>query len=528
MKQYQLNGDSITEVREQIDEFLKNQGMKPKDILRILLIIEEALLEYRDKFGENIPFTFRYGKEWGRARFSITIAGESFDPFNKLEDENNFILNNLLNNMGIFPKWQRVNGKNVISLMIPKKEMHPIIKLIIPIGLAIILGLLFIQLPTTVVESTTTNIINPFFDTFIGLLSAISGPLIFLSIAWGVYSIGDIVTFGNVGKKMIGRFLLFTLIATVVSSIWLFFLYPPQFDGKTNIMMDGFLPLYEMILDVFPDNSFASFLENSPMQIIFLAIVVGFAILVLGKRVSVVADFLDQCNQIVLYLMGGINKIIPIFIFISIFRMIIDNQFKVLLDSYKFIIYFLISTFVVVIFYTILVCIKKKLSIIKLYKKISSTLIITLSTASSVAAFSNNMETCEKRLGINNKITSFGIPLGQVIFMPATGAYYMALGVPLASACGYEITPAWIIMIVAVSVVLAVATPPVPGGGITALTIFFMQLNFPMELISTYIILDIILDFIITAANVFCLQLELVLLADKLEMIDDDVLSSNN
>lgn len=67
-------------------------------------------------------------------------------------------------------------------------------------------------LPEKTVNFLSEEMITPVFDTFMGLLSAVAGPLIFLSVAGGIYNIGDIATLGKVGKRMIGRFLWMTLI----------------------------------------------------------------------------------------------------------------------------------------------------------------------------------------------------------------------------------------------------------------------------------------------------------------------------
>ncbi len=114
--------------------------------------------------------------------------------------------------------------------------------------------------------------------------------------------------------------------------------------------------------------------------------------------------------------------------------------------------------------------------------------------------------------------------MGQVIFMPASAVFLMTLATVVACDCGHAITPSWIILALIFAAILAVATPPMPGGGLTAMTIFFIQLDFPMELLSTYAILNIIFDYLTTATNVFCLQSELVLLADNLDLIEEDVL----
>ena len=47
------------------------------------------------------------------------------------------------------------------------------------------------------------EMITPVFDTFMGLLSAVSGPLIFLSVAGGIYNIGDIIDGGYTGTNFV-------------------------------------------------------------------------------------------------------------------------------------------------------------------------------------------------------------------------------------------------------------------------------------------------------------------------------------
>lgn len=51
-----------------------------------------------------------------------------------------------------------------------------------------------------------------------GFLSAISGPLIFLSVLWGIYSIGDVASFSKIGKRMIVRFLLMSSLLLLIAA----------------------------------------------------------------------------------------------------------------------------------------------------------------------------------------------------------------------------------------------------------------------------------------------------------------------
>ena len=76
-----------------------------------------------------------------------------------------------------------------------------------------------------------------------------------------------------------------------------------------------------------------------------------------------------------------------------------------------------------------------------------------------------------------------------------------------------------------VSVLLAMAAPPVPGGSLTCYTVLLTQLGIPEEAIGLAIAGNVILGFFMTACGVSCLQSELVLVANKLGMLDRDCLA---
>ena len=71
---------------------------------------------------------------------------------------------------------------------------------------------------------------------------------------------------------------------------------------------------------------------------------------------------------------------------------------------------------------------------------------------------------------------------------------------------------------------ISLATPPVPGGGIMMYAIAFAQLGIPMEALGVVLVVDMITDFPITACNVTGWQLTLIDVADSLNMLDKDTL----
>ena len=84
--------------------------------------------------------------------------------------------------------------------------------------------------------------------------------------------------------------------------------------------------------------------------------------LILGERTGTVAVFLDRANAIVLLLMEGISAFVPVFIFGSLFNMILGDHLSVLLKAYKVLPVMLLGHVFLMAVYAGSVCIRKKVS----------------------------------------------------------------------------------------------------------------------------------------------------------------------
>ena len=523
MAKFELNLTNIDKASQTVTDFLSNEKVAPKEVQRIRLSVEEILLKYFDAAGNGVNFEVITSKRFRTLKVELAVAGDSIDPFADGDGEGT-ILNNLLANLGLAPTWRYRNGKNIITFTAKKqRKMSQISQLGIAIFAAIALGSICLMLPDKVSTFISASLVTPLFDTFMGLLSAIAGPIIFLSVAWGICGIGDMATFGKIGKKMIGRFLLVSVIVGAVMTVLFALFFKTSASGGAAF---EFSDLYEMILDIVPDNLFSPFIEGNSLQIIFIAIIVGLTMLFLGSRIPVVMSFIDQLNIIMQTIMGTVSAFIPFFVFGSIFNMIVGGNLLSVAKSYKLIVVMLLGDLVLMAAYLFLVSFRKKVAPFTLLKKLMPTYIIGLTTASAVAAYQTNISTCEKKLGIDKKLIDIGIPLGQVIFMPGAIVLFVAAAFGMAETYGVAITPIWMLTVFIISVILAIAAPPVPGAALTCYTILFMQLGIPTEAIAVVIALNVILEFVATAVNLFCLQTELVELSGSLQILKADVLRS--
>jgi Na+/H+-dicarboxylate symporter len=278
------------------------------------------------------------------------------------------VLQMLLANMGLAPTWQYKNGANLITFIPKKKKPSQMVSLGIAILAALIFGGASYLLPENLRIMLSEQLISPIFNTFMGLLSAIAGPMIFLSVAWGIYSIGDTATLGKIGKKMISRFIVIQLILGIAVTL----LYVPFFEiSETANSSFAFSELFQMFLDIVPSNFFTPFTEGNPLQIIFVAAIVGLAMLILGHKTTVAASFVEQSNYIVQLIMETVSGMIPLFVFGSVLNMILGGNLSILLKATKVFPIMLIGMAVCVAAYLLLVSIRKKIKVVALFKKLA-------------------------------------------------------------------------------------------------------------------------------------------------------------
>lgn len=525
-----LTGETVDIISEKIQDYCRSLEMDKKDITRNRLVAEECLLDWmdevnRDGLADDDPekqVVYVTGKAFGKHFFRLEKKGVSLKPGGDSEDGGTFS-NSILVGMDLKPEYSYRNKTRHLTFRISKRKRNPLIAIGQVLLAAVIVGVLLkLALPAGVNQGLLDGFLTPIYDTLFRLLSTISGPLILLSIMWGVYGIGDTTMLGQIGKKMILRFM---RVICIVALVVMF-----TFPIFGNILVSAstgtsqLATIFKMILDIVPSNIVEPFLNGNTLQIIFVAFVVGIAMLFLGKKVDAVAQIIEQINYIVQFLMDLIGKLIPFFIFIIVVRMILSGTISVLKSLWLFAIMLILGFIVLSIFMTVYTGIKFKASPVALFRKNLPTFLIALTTASSAAAFGSNVETCERKFGIDSALTSFGIPLGMVLMKPGSVIYFLMMSYFFCGFYGVECSPSWIIMAVIVSTLLSFATPPIPGGGAVAYTVLFTQLGIPMDALAIALSIDILTDFPITATNIYNLPFVLTHVADNVGMLDENVL----
>lgn len=520
MEQYSFSNDNIDLSCEKVEKFLSSAGVERREILRIKLTFEEVLLEYQAKFGTEATYQFKCKKQFSAIRIEIVVQGEGFNPLEQ-EGNDSVLINGLLAGIGLAPTWSYKNNKNYIVFTPKKKPVSQTIKMLISIALSILVGFLLTLLPGNIADAISEHFLTPVTDSFMGLISAASGPLVFLSVLGSICSMGNMETLGKIGKKTLIAILGYISIFGVGLTLIVTLFYRVTLGGGAG---SDFSAVLELIYNIVPSNFFEPFITGNTLQVIFIAIIFGVAMLMLSSKVSGVFTIVEQFNAIVQTVMGIISGILPFAVFVIFSNMIASGSLGELLGSYKVLLLIVLLVVVYLMAMVLWVSLRKKVSPALLVKKALPTFIIAFTTASSAAAFSTNVKDARKKLGIDKKLVDFGIPLGQVLFKPCEFAIFMPILLSFAESYRIDITLPWLILAYITTLLVSFAIPPVAGGAIMGFTLAFGLLGIPMEAMGIAIALNTITDFPATAMNVTGWQLALIDVADSLGALDKETL----
>ena len=517
IKTISLDRAGVDTASEVIQGWLEAAGIQQRDILRIRLSMEE-LLGSVSAYGENIQAEMRLKKRVGDWQLLIRYDGERFDPTAPKKTEIDEWTADLLARTGIVPTWRWRGGKNELLLRIPYRKNRPEWIMFGCMIAAIVVGALGQFLPEAVKTGIADYGLSFLSDGFLHLLGTFIGLVIFLSIITGICGIGSSTALGRIGKLMISRFVCTTLITCAVHVITVRFCFP--LGHGTSGGGSQIYTVVKMVFEIIPSNPIRPFLEGNTLQIVFLATMVGAVLLMTGSETEGIRRLFFQADVLLRRCVSGVCMLLPIFIFSSLVMLFWKNGTDVLLQFWKPLVVCIGISFVMICGYLTTVCRRFKVKAKVLLRKLLPDFIIAISTSSAAVAMPTSIEINETKLGIDASFSRTAVPIGNVLFAGSFSIIYVLAGAFLAEYYGLTVDVSWWIILWLVSSLLAMATPPVAGGMISCLSVLLLQLGIPSEGVALAASLMILLDMICTATRILLLHLELILQADRLDLLD--------
>ena len=385
-------------------------------------------------------------------------------------------------------------------------------KILVGMSAGIIVGLLFNALggsdpdESVLITWIVENIFDVIGQIFVVSLKLLVVPLVFFSLVCGSASMGEDIKMGQVAIKTILLYLLTTAIAVSIALLVANIVDPGV--GINTGTIDSFEvktapSVKEVLIGVFPDNPFRAMVDGNMLQIIVFAILVGVAILKTGDPGKTVLRGCVLINEVIMKMVFMLINLAPYGVFCLLAKLFTREGFSAIVNLaiYFSTIVFVLSFHAAVI-YSAILYIFTGLNPLKLFKNMRPAMLFAFSTSSSNATIPVTLTTARNRLGADNSIASFTIPLGATVNMDGTAIMQGIATVFIAQAYGLELSMIQYVSVVATATLASIGTAGVPGVGLITLAMVLQQVGLPVEGIGLIIGVDRLLDMLRTVVNI--------------------------
>ena len=383
-----------------------------------------------------------------------------------------------------------------------KKKMSLAVQIFLALGLGIIAGVVLLVLGRA---DIAVSYVKPFGTIFLNLIKFIVVPIVLSSIICGVISMKDIRKVGSIGGKTILYYTMTTACAIafglLISNCFKGF-YQTLETTDLSYEVSTQTNFMDTLVGIFPSNAIRPMLEANMLQVIVIALLFGFGIILAGEKGEPLAQVVTSLSDVSMILMDMILKLSPIGVFCLITPVVAENGPKILGSLAMVLLTAYISYFIhAVVVYSSSVKVFGKVSPVTFFREMAPAMAFAFSSASSVGTLPLNLE-CTQKLGAKKDVASFVIPLGATINMDGTAIYQGVCSVFIAACYGIDLTFSQMLTIVLTATLASIGTAGVPGSGMVMLAMVLQSVGLPVEGIALVAGVDRIFDMGRTVVNI--------------------------
>ena len=340
---------------------------------------------------------------------------------------------------------------------------------------------------------------------FISSLKLMVVPLVFFSLVTGVAQITDSSKLGSISIKAIFLYLATTSIAISLALFFSNFFNIGSGAGLTSeaeFLAPSPPSLKEVFINIFPTNPIASMANGEMLQIIVFSLLVGMGVKSLSSSANLI-NFFVSGNNLMLRIVELIIWFAPIGIFCLLTDIFSQIGFSVIYDlAGYFLLLVAVLLFHGIFVYSFFLYSFTKLNPIVFFSKLKEVIFFAFSTSSSSATMPLTLKTAKDKLGVDQSVASFTIPLGATINMDGTAIMQGVATVFISQVYGVDLTTTDFLMVILTATLASIGTAGVPGVGLIMLAMVLQQVGLPVEGIALIIGVDRLLDMVRTSVNV--------------------------
>ncbi|KPC77248.1 glutamate:protein symporter [Thermoactinomyces vulgaris] len=341
------------------------------------------------------------------------------------------------------------------------------------------------------VAPNTANYLKPLSDIFINMVKMVIAPIIFFTIVLGIAKMGDMKKVGRVGGKALLYFEIVTTFALIIGLVVANVVEPgegvPLNNTQYNKQVDGYvhegekMDMVDFLIHIVPSNVVDSFAKGDILQVVFFAVLFGFALASLGQANQLVIEVFERISQAFFKLVNMVMRVAPLGALGAISYTIGHYGLSSLIPLGKLMLAVYLTMFFFVFVILNLICKIYGFSLWKYLKFIKEEILIVLGTSSSESVLPRMMHKMEA-YGCSRSVVGLVLPTGYSFNLDGTSIYLTMAVVFLAQVSGVDLSLTQELTVIAILMLTSKGAATVTGGGfiVLASTLGAMQV-IPME-----------------------------------------------
>lgn len=347
---------------------------------------------------------------------------------------------------------------------------HLYVQVLAAIAAGILLGHFYPEIGTQ---------LKPLGDAFIRLVKMIIAPVIFLTVATGIAGMTDLAKVGRVAGKAMIYFLTFSTLALIIGLIVAnvvqpgagMHIDPASLDVKAvssfaekahEQSITGFL------MNIIPTTLVGAFAEGDILQVLFISVLFGLALAMVGKKAEPVVDFLHALTLPIFKLVAILMKAAPIGAFGAMAFTIGKYGVGSIANLAMLIGTFYVTSLLFVFVVLGAVARYNGFSIVALIRYIKEELLLVLGTSSSEAALPGLMNKMEKA-GCKRSVVGLVIPTGYSFNLDGTNIYMTLAALFIAQATDIPLSLGDQVLLLLVAMLSSKGAAGITGAGFITL-----------------------------------------------------------
>jgi len=334
-------------------------------------------------------------------------------------------------------------------------------------------------------------------DLFVRLIKMLVVPVVLVTIAAGIATLGDPRRLGSIGLRTVGLFAATTLVSVSIGMAAGLILRPGAAMSLGSVVphpLGAAVTPADQLLSIVPLNIVEALVRGDMLAIIFVAVLLGTGTILAGEAGKPVVALLQGLSAVLLQIVRVVMEVTPFGVLALIAQAVAANGAGVFVHvGWLALAVVLASLVQMLVVHAGLIRFVSRLPVTRFFRGIVDALIVAFSTASSSATLPVALRVAQDNLGVSRAIASTVLPLGASIGKDGTAMYVGLLGQFALQALGIVPDATMLVTMLLTGALAAFGTAPVPSASLFMLAAMLSAVGVSTE--QTALVIGLVLPF---------------------------------